>query len=42
MAGRVRSVNAWCSRSVNIVYVVADQQHSDRTVPQYRYRTELV
>ena len=35
-------VSAWCSRSVHIVHVVADQEHSDCTVPQYRYRTELV
>ena len=32
-------VRAWRSRSV---HVVADQEHSDCTVPQYRYRMELV
>ena len=32
-AGEVRGVNAWCLRSVDFVHVVADQEHSDRTVP---------
>ena len=31
-----------CSRSVHIVHVVADQEHSDHVVSRYRYRTELV
>ena len=40
----VRGVSAWrsSSRSVHIVHVVADQEHSDCAVPRYRYRTELV
>ena len=42
MSGGVCSVNAWCSRSVDIVHVVADQEHSDHAVPRYGYRTELV
>ena len=36
----VHGVSAWCSRSVHIIHVVADQEHSDCAVPQYRYRTE--
>ena len=42
MARRVCGVNAWCSRSVHVVHVVADQEHSDCAVPRYQYRTELV
>ena len=42
MASEVHGVNVWCSRSVNIVHVVADQEHSNCTVPTVRYRTELV
>ena len=38
----VRGVSAWCLRSIHIVLVVADQEHSDCVVPRYRYRTELV
>ena len=38
----VHGVNAWCSRSVDVVHVVADQEHIDCRVPWYRYRTELV
>ena len=38
----VRGVSAWCSRSVHIVHVVADQEHNDCAVPRYRYRMELV
>ena len=34
----VRSVNA-CS--IVVVHVVADQEHSDRVVPQYRYGIEF-
>ena len=41
-ARRVRGVSTWCSRSVHVVHVVADQEHSDCAVPRYRYRTELV
>ena len=41
-AGGVCSVNAWCSRSVDVVQAVADQKCSDRSVPRYRYMTELV
>ena len=32
----VRSTSAWCSRSVHVVHVVADQELSDCTVPRYR------
>ena len=35
-------MNAWCSRSVDIVHVVANQEHSNHAVPQYWYKTELV
>ena len=35
-------MSAWCSRSVHVIHVVADQEHSDCAVPRYRYRTELV
>ena len=41
-ARRVRCVSAWCSRSVHVIHVVADQEHSDCTVPRYWYMTELV
>ena len=43
-AGRVHGANGCCSRSIDIVHVVADQEHSNRTrtVPRYQYRTELV
>ena len=41
-AGRVCDMNAWCSMNVNVVHVMADQEHSDRAVPRYRYRMELV
>ena len=41
-AGGVCSVNAWCLRTVDTVFVVADQEHSNCAIPQYRYRTELV
>ena len=42
MARGVHSVSARCSRSVHVVHVVADQEHSDYMVQRYRYRTELV
>ena len=38
----VYGVSAWCSKSVHVVHVVADHEHTDCAVPQYRYRTELV
>ena len=38
----VRDANAWYSRSVDVVDDVADQKNSNRAVPRYRYRTELV
>ena len=38
----VRGMSAWCSRSVHVIHVVADQELSDCTVPRYQYRTELV
>ena len=36
-AGGVHGVNAWCSRSVDVAHVVADQEHSDYAVPRYQY-----
>ena len=39
------AVSAWCSRSVHIVHVMADQKHRDCLTPGcpgYWYRTELV
>ena len=41
-AGGVRSVNVWCSRSVDVVHAVDDQDYSNSAVSRYRYRTELV
>ena len=38
----VRGVSTWCSRSVHVVHVVADQEHSGCAVPRYQCRTELV
>ena len=32
-ACEVRGVSAWCLWSVHVVHVVADQEHSDCTVP---------
>ena len=41
-AGRVRGVNAWCSRSVDVLCVVANQEHScDRAVPLLQDRTGM-
>ena len=34
-AGRVCGMNTWCSRSVDVVHVVADKEHSDHAVPWY-------
>ena len=42
MAGGDCGVTAWYSRSVDVVHVVADHEHSDCAVPRYRYRMELV
>ena len=38
----VYGVSAWSSRSIHIVHVVADQEHSNCAVPRYRYTKELV
>ena len=42
MARGVHGVSAWCSRSVHVIHVVEDQEHSDCAVPHYQYRTELI
>ena len=38
----VCGVSAWCWKSVHIVHVVADQEHSDCAVPRYWYETKRV
>ena len=35
-------MSAWCSRSVHVIHVVADQEHSDCAVPRYRCHGDLV
>ena len=44
-AHRVRGVSAWCSRSVHVVHVVADQEHRQTsmvfTIRQMSHKREL-
>ena len=41
MASGIRGVKVSCSRSIHVVHVVADQEHSNCAVPWYWYRMEL-